>query len=192
MHRRRIARSGRRFRPGMGGRVGDDARQVRGAAVRRRTHPARGTGGVGQHVGALAAGLAGRQHRYRRRDGCAGFRRRVTRSWWDPAAPRPPRSSGWPSLACNGSRSSPAIPTRPRHWWTSATGSGVEAGWCSIDSPELARVVADVGRGGQHDPGRRGGAVRAGVGARRRCCSTRSTTRGRRRWPRRSRRPAAG
>ena len=30
--------AGRRFRPGMGGRVGDDARQVRRAAVRRRTH----------------------------------------------------------------------------------------------------------------------------------------------------------
>ena len=61
-----------------------------------------------------------------------------------------------------------------------------------IDDAELARVVAGVGRGGQHGPGRRGGAVRAGAGGGRRCCSTRSTTRGRHRWPRRSKRPAAG
>ena len=42
------------FGPEWVGRVGDDARQVRGAAVRRRTHTAGGTGRVGQHAGALA------------------------------------------------------------------------------------------------------------------------------------------
>ena len=47
------------------------------------------------------ARLAGRQHRRRRRDGCAGARCRAGRSCWARAAPRRPPSSGWPSLACN-------------------------------------------------------------------------------------------
>ena len=181
VQRSRIARPGRRIRPRVGRGVGDDARQVRRAAVRRRTHPARRTGRLGQHPGADGGRLARRQHRRRRRDGRARTvfgRGPVAPRCSARAARRPPPSSGSPSSACTTSRSWPATPKGP---------------------PTAGRLGASARRRRAVDrTGHAAGGRRRGRSApcpptwprctpppllACRCCSTRSTTRGRRRWP---------
>ena len=129
----------------MGRRIGDDARQVRGAAVRRRTHATRGTRRLGQHAGALAGRLAGRQHRHRRGDRVPWARRPAARPCWARAAPRPPWSLGSPSLAC--SDISVVARNRDKAAPLLALGSrlGVDIGWV-----ELGATVRGRRRGRQH------------------------------------------
>ena len=135
--------AGRRFRPGVGGRVGDDAGQVRGAAVRRRTHRARGTGRVGQHAGAHAGGVAGRQHRYRRGDGCFGTVRPAGRSCSVPAAPRLRWSSGSAELGVQDITVVARTATKPRRCWTLARELGRRARWW-IELGRAAGRTVDV------------------------------------------------
>ena len=105
----RIARRGRRFRAGVGRRVGDDARQVRRAAVRRRAHRARANWSVrptpwcaprpaGAPTTPTSTGSPARSGTASGPRSCAG-----------PAAPHRRPSWGWPNSASPTSPSSPAI-----------------------------------------------------------------------------------
>ena len=185
VRRRRIARRGRRVRAGVGRRLGDDAGQVRRAAVRRRAHRTRRAGRFGQHPAANAARLARRQHRHRRRDWVRWARRRAGRWCRGLAAPPRRRLWRWPSWASAISPWWPATRTRPRGWWNWRTRVGVATRFCELDSDAgLADAVSAAGVLVSTLPAD----VAAGMPRRspaRRCCWTRSTTRGRRRWPRR-------
>ena len=111
----RIARAGGRFRPRVGGLVGDHAGQVRRAAVRRRTHGPRRTRRLGQHA-ASAPTPAGAPTT----PTSTASRARSAQALSDQAAPTgraavygsgappPPPSSGSSSSASSTSRSPPA------------------------------------------------------------------------------------
>ena len=132
---------GRRFRTGMGGRFGDDAGQVRRAAVRRRAHPARGAGGSGQHPGADSTGW------------------RADNTDIDGVTGALGAASGHAIVVGSGG-TAPAVVVglvelgvqritvvaRNREKVTAvvdlATKVGVDARWCDIDGPDVAQVVA--------------------------------------------------
>ena len=126
----------------MGGCVGDDARQVRGAAVRRSTHTPGRTDGVGQHVGALAAGQRADNTDI---DGVMGALGTASGScdggiWRHRSAV----VAGLLSLARNGSRSWLAIMARRCHLWISPPGAVSQPAAGRTSTAELPRVIAGV------------------------------------------------
>lgn len=133
----------------MGRRVGDDAWQVRGPGVRRRTDRPRRAGGFGQHPGADRKGWRADNTDV---DGIIGALGQVSgrAAVVGSGGTAPPLSSGWQSLACRIFRSSPATGLKAGPLVGLAAQVGAQARWIELGAPVgdvdvvVSTIPADV------------------------------------------------